>query len=79
MTQKLCGSFIHFYACKNREARGGRGRKGECLPMSKGYLPGSPFRCGASEAEHGACPHADLDGSKHREAGIDVTAAKGAT
>lgn len=79
MKQKLCGSFIHFYACNHREARGGRSFKADCTPNSPSYRPGQPYRCGASDSIHETCPNADLDGSKHREAGIVIAPAKEAS
>ena len=73
MKQKLCGSFLHFYACKHREARGGRSFKTDWHQL----LPGQPYRCGGSGAVHDACPNADHDGARHREAGIVIVPVKG--
>lgn len=63
---QLCGSHLHFYACTHRAAR----------PVTPIYrassAPRKPYVCLAPDEVHCSCPQRDVDGQRHRAAGITI-------
>lgn len=70
-TKQLCGSHIRFYACLHRGVRlsaKGRDTSPEFQPLD--WCP--PFACAAPSHVHLECPYRDVDGARHRAAGIEI-------
>lgn len=62
----LCGSHIHFYACRHQSTR-------QVTPLYRSSsAPRKPYVCLAPDEVHSACPQCDRCGDKHRAAGIIV-------
>lgn len=70
-TKQLCGSHLRFYACVHHGIRlssKGRETSPEFQPLT--WCP--PYPCMATVDQHFECPHRDVDGAKHRAAGIEL-------
>lgn len=67
---RLCGSHLHFYACRHQSDR----KLTPVYPLST--APRKPYYCLAPVEVYEQCAVADRDGRKHLAAGITVNPSK---